>query len=176
MLIPKMPLPTPATVFHLEMRRREAFRPSAARPGFDVVAVDPPDPGLNRRFYASVGAQWQRRDRLAWTADDWESYVGRDAVRTYLGRLDGAEAGYFELEAQEGGNVEIVYLGLLPAFIGRGLGGNLLSAAVEFAWGFPGATRVWVHTCTLDHKHALENYLARGFEIFRADPPPPTGI
>jgi GNAT superfamily N-acetyltransferase len=77
--------------------------------------------------------------------------------------------GYFELESQAGGNVEISYFGLLPESIGKGLGGALLSAAVEGAWKLPDTRRVWVHTCTHDHEHALANYLKRGFRIFKTE-------
>ena len=79
--------------------------------------------------------------------------------------MDGASAGYFELQRQDGG-VEIVYFGLSPSFIGQGIGGWLLGRAVEEAWAM-GARRVWLHTCTLDSERALPNYKARGFREFR---------
>jgi GNAT superfamily N-acetyltransferase len=66
------------------------------------------------------------------------------------------------------GNVEIAYFGLLPGFIGKGLGAYLLTAATRRAWDM-GATRVWVHTCDLDHPRALANYQARGFRIFQVE-------
>ncbi len=80
-----------------------------------------------------------------------------------------------ELEAQAGGSVEIVYFGLLPEFIGQGLGGALLSAAVGRAWEVRDTKRVWVHTCSQDHENALSNYLARGFELFRTEEEEPLG-
>lgn len=169
-----MTRPSSATVFHLEMGERDAFRPSAIRPGFDVALVDSPDPELNRRFYCAVGAQWEWNDRLVWSEDAWLSHVSRDALRTYVGRLDGRDVGYFELEAQEAGNMEIVYFGLLPEYIGKGLGGSLLSAAIARAWEPSDTKRVWVHTCTHDHKRALDNYRARGFEVFKTEQEPLT--
>jgi GNAT superfamily N-acetyltransferase len=72
-------------------------------------------------------------------------------------------AGYFELRKCEDGSTEIAYFGLLPAFLGRGLGKHLLTAATEQAWA-EGANRVWLHTCTLDDPAALPNYLKRGFK------------
>jgi GNAT superfamily N-acetyltransferase len=69
---------------------------------------------------------------------------------------------------QEGGQVELAYFGLLPSFIGRGLGTELLAAAIDRAWQLrPG--RVWVHTCTLDHPRALQTYQSRGFEIYKSE-------
>ncbi|MFT5881834.1 MAG: GNAT superfamily N-acetyltransferase [Crocinitomicaceae bacterium] len=167
-----MPQPSSVTVFHLEMNERDAFRPSRVRPGFDVVIVDPPDSELNCRFYRAVGAQWEWNDRLDWSEDSWLSYVTRNEIRTYVGQLDGIDVGYFELEAQEGGNMEIVYFGLLPEYIGQGLGGVLLSAAIARAWEFSSTKRICVHTCTHDHKQALDNYRLRGFEVFRTDREP----
>jgi GNAT superfamily N-acetyltransferase len=89
-------------------------------------------------------------------------------VETWVAYLAGTPAGYFELEAQAEGNVEITYFGLLPQFIGRGLGGPLLTATVERAWAM-GARRVWVHTCSLDHPSALPGYQARGFRVFEVE-------
>lgn len=161
----------PPTIFHLEMCARGDFRPSACPPGFDVEWIDPPDPERNRELYCSVGAKWQWNDKLPWSEEDWQRYVCRDALKTFVGSLDGQVVGYFELETQDGGNVEIAYLGLLPEHIGKGLGGTLLTAAVERAWELPDTKRVWVHTCTDDHEQALANYLKRGFTVFRTETP-----
>ena len=80
----------------------------------------------------------------------------------------GETAGYFELHREDDGAVEIVYFGLLPQYTGRGLGGALLTEAVERAWA-SGAARVWLHTCTFDHPAAIPNYLARGFTVFKTE-------
>ncbi len=156
-----------ATIYYLEMRDPAAFQPSPCPPGFEVTLVDPPGPGLNRRFYSAVGAQWKWTDRLQWSEQDWHDYAHRHGLTTWLARLHDKSVGYFELESQDGGTVQIVYFGLLPECIGRGLGGPLLSAAVQQAWAFPDTRRLWVHTCSDDHRNALGNYLKRGFRIFR---------
>ena len=80
--------------------------------------------------------------------------------------MRGSPAGYFELDRQ-GESVEVAYFGLLPPFIGLGLGGALLAAAV--ARGFELSTRVWLHTCTLNHPQALANYLARGLRPYKTE-------
>jgi GNAT superfamily N-acetyltransferase len=77
-------------------------------------------------------------------------------------------AGYYELRREEDSSVEIVYFGLLPEFTGRGLGGYLLTDAVERAWA-SGARRVWLHTCSFDHPFAIQNYLDRGFTVFKTE-------
>lgn len=165
-----MTKPSPnITIFHLEMTNREDFRPSPAPVGFEVQLVDPPNPELNREFYNAVGAPWKWMDRLAWSKEDWKQCVRRDSLKTYVAQLKGEEVGYFELESQDGGDVEIVYFGLLPEYIGKNLGGPLLSVAVEAAWNLVGTRRVWVHTCTHDHQHALANYQKRGFKLFKTE-------
>ncbi len=156
-------------VFHLEMLDRAALRSRPPVAGLVTKTVDPPDPDLNRRFYYSVGSEWHWTDRLSWSKNDWQDYVDRDVLNTFVGKLDGVEVGYFELEAQASGSVEIVYFGLLPDYIGKGLGGSFLSTALERVWELPGTKRIWLHTCTQDHKHALKNYQDRGFAIFKTE-------
>ena len=91
------------------------------------------------------------------------------AVSLWVMTVANAPAGYFELRQEGDGSVEIAYFGLLPEFVGRGLGGHLLSVAVERAFE-SGARRIWLHTCTKDNPAALPNYLKRGFVPFRTEP------
>lgn len=157
------------TVWSLEMTSPADFRPSrAAVPGFEVRQARIPSPPLNRFFYTAVGGDWFWIDRLSWTYGQWLAWLDRPELETWIGSLEGTPAGYFELERQHSGNVEIAYFGLLPQFIGQGLGGALLSAAVRRAWEM-GASRVWLHTCSLDGPAALPAYQARGFRIFREE-------
>jgi GNAT superfamily N-acetyltransferase len=151
---------------HLEMTDPAQLVPArGARVEFSLVRVEIPCPPLNRFLYAAVGGDWYWIDRLTWTHAQWQSYLDRNDLETWVAYVRGAPAGYFELEAQAEGNVEIAYFGLLAQFIGQGLGGALLTAAIERAWEM-GARRVWVHTCSLDHPSALPAYQARGFRVF----------
>jgi len=160
---------TAVTTYHLEMTDPAALRPARPpRADLEVKQAKVPCPELNRFFYTAVGGDWYWIDRLKWSYERWQTYLDRPELETWLGYSGGTPAGYFELEAQLGSNVEIVYFGILPQFVGQGLGGALLAAAVERAWQM-GPTRVWVHTCTLDHPSALGNYLARGFRIFKQE-------
>jgi ribosomal protein S18 acetylase RimI-like enzyme len=149
---------------YLEMRAPDALRGAGAPPGVRarVERVERPSASEYRALYAGVGAAYHWRDRLAWDDERLATYLADPAVSVWVLLVDGARAGYFELKRVEG-DVEIVYFGLTPAFIGRGLGKYLLTRAVEEAWRAPGAARVWLHTCTLDDRAALPNYLARGF-------------
>jgi GNAT superfamily N-acetyltransferase len=154
---------------YLEMTSRAELRP--ARPSalpFQLVQVEIPCPELNRFLYTAVGTRWWWYSRLSWDYARWLAYLDRPDLETWIAHVSGTPAGYFEVERQPDAAVEIVYFGLLPGFIGKGVGGALLTAAINRAWDM-GAQRVWLHTCTLDHPQALANYLARGFRIFRVE-------
>jgi len=171
---------TPVTIVHLELIAPDQLRPKAGRPEWGVVRVPAPLPELNRFFYTAVGGDWYWIDRLGWTYQDWLKYLNRPELHTWLVTVGGVPAGYFELEMQADGNIEIAYFGLLPAVVGEGLGGWALTRAVQECWA-TGAQRIWMHTCNLDHPAALANYLARGFREFKREtkyedlPPRPTG-
>jgi GNAT superfamily N-acetyltransferase len=121
-----------------------------------------------RYLYVEVGRNYHWIDRLPWTDEDITAYLSQPEISLWLMTEDGANAGYFELRRCEDGSVEVAYFGLLPQFIGRGLGKHLLTCAVEEAWDM-GANRVWLHTCTLDDKAAMPNYLKRGFQPFTTE-------
>ena len=86
---------------------------------------------------------------------------------TYILKVKHEIAGFFEfIYHKEKFEIEIVYMGLLEEYFGKKLGGYLLSEAIKISRTF-NIHRTWVHTCSLDHKNALNNYLARGMSIFR---------
>jgi GNAT superfamily N-acetyltransferase len=156
-------------ITYLEMTSPADLRP--ARPpavDFPIRRARVACPELNRFLYTAVGGDWFWIDRLSWSYDRWLAWLSRPEVETWIGYLEETPAGYFELERQAGGNVELSYFGLLPRFIGRGLGGALLTRAIERAWEV-GAARVWVNTCDLDGPASLGNYQARGFRIFKTE-------
>lgn len=157
------------TTYYLEMNSRDRLRPRLlSRGGLDLARVDPPEPELNRCFYTGIGADWHWTDRLSWTRGDWLDYLMRPGIETWVLRVGDSPAGYFELDARSGREVQIVYFGLLKQYTGGGFGAHLLTAAVERAWEL-GACRVWLHTCSLDDPRALPHYLARGFALYRQD-------
>lgn len=122
---------------------------------------------FNRYLYCLVGSAWQWTDKLSWSEQQWQDYVANESLKTWVAYYKGTIAGYFELIKSENGDVEIAYFGLAPQFIGKGFGGYMLSYAIKQAWQQCEAKRVIVNTCSLDHQGALNNYQARGFEIYR---------
>ena len=134
-----------------------------------VNLLIPSDFQLNKFLYKQIGKRHYWVDRLIWTDQDWIKYVSRFDLYTYILKVNHEIAGFFEfIFHKEKLEIEIAYLGLLEEYIGKGLGGCLLSEAIKIAWTFK-IHRTWVHTCSLDHKNALNNYLARGMSVFNSE-------
>ena len=136
---------------------------------FSIALVDPADFQLNKFFYKNIGKNHHWVDRLAWNEKQWIDYVSDKKIKTYVLKNKKDFAGYFELIFHPDKNeVEIAYLGLLEEYHNKKLGSYLLSEAIKNAF-LDNPKRVWVHTCSLDHKNALKNYIARGMKIFKTE-------
>ena len=124
---------------------------------------------LNKFFYKNIWKKHKWIDRLAWTENQWIDYVSNKNVETYVFKSKTDLAGFFELISHsEKKEVEIAYFGLLEEFQSKKLGSYLLSQAIQKSFK-ANVNRVWVHTCSLDHKNALNNYIARGMKIFKTE-------
>ena len=136
---------------------------------YSINLVDPIDFQLNKFFYKNIGKNHHWVDRLVWTEHQWIEYVSNKNVKTYVLKNEKDFAGYFELNLHpEKNEVEIAYLGLLEEYHNKKLGSYLLSFAIKKSF-LNNPKRVWVHTCSLDHKNALKNYIARGMKIFKTE-------
>lgn len=143
-----------------------------------LLRAERPSPELGRFLYTAVGGNWYWTDRLTWSYERWTEWQ-TNGTETSVAYLAGTPAGYFELDGSQPGQVELAYIGLLPDCVGKGIGGWLLTRALQRAWEL-GPDRVWVHTCTLDGPNALNNYRARGMRVSgvetrvqELDPEPP---
>jgi GNAT superfamily N-acetyltransferase len=155
------------TVSYLVMYAPEQLRPKLLDDQrLQIQPVVPPRWQFNQSMYCRIGADWSWREKRDWDEAQWLAYAEAPGLHTFAVSWAGEPAGYFELRQDPHGGTEIAYFGLLQAFIGKGLGGAMLSSALEHAWQL-GSDRVWVHTCTLDHPAALANYQARGMRIYR---------
>ena len=124
---------------------------------------------LNKFLYCYVGGPWTWTDKLSDTDSQWQAYVEDPKLHTWVAYYKGAIAGYFEMQQQAQGDVEIIQFGLTPEFLGKGMGGYFLTNALEQAWALPNTKRVWLHTCSLDHPSAKANYEARGFTHYKTE-------
>ena len=136
---------------------------------YSLNLLEPIDFQLNKFFYKNIGKKHKWVDRLVWTENQWIDYVSSEKVKTYVFKNNNDLAGFFELISHtEKKEVEIAYFGLLEEFQNKKLGSYLLSQAIKKSFE-ENINRVWVHTCSLDHKYALNNYIARGMKIFKTE-------
>ena len=137
--------------------------------GYIIEIINPADFQINKFFYKNVGKKHKWIDRLIWTEKQWIQYTTDENVKTYVLKKKEDLAGYFELIKHKDKNeVEIAYLGLLEEYQNKKLGSFLLSEAIKNSF-YEKTQRVWVHTCSLDHKNALKNYISRGMKIFKKE-------
>ena len=131
--------------------------------------VDPPDFQLNKFFYKEIGRKHKWIDRLVWSDRNWSDYLSSSNVKTYVLKQSEDLIGFFEqIFYKDKLECEIAYFGILEEYIGKKFGAYLLSEAIKKSFN-NGSKRVWVHTCSLDHKHALKNYLSRGMKIYNTE-------
>ena len=136
---------------------------------YSVQRLKIPDFQLNKFFYKNIGKDHHWVDRLVWTEKQWNDYVLDPKVKTFILRDNNDLVGYFELILHKDKNeVEIAYLGLLQEYHNKKLGSFILSSAIKNSF-LENPKRVWVHTCSLDHKNALNNYISRGMKIFKKE-------
>ena len=155
---------------YLEIKSLTDLNISSVLPkGYEVQIIKPADFQLNKFFYKNIGKKHHWIDRLIWDEKDWTQYVSDEKVKTYVLKKKDDLVGYFELIIHKDKNeVEIAYLGLLEEYHNKKLGSYLLSTAIKNSFEC-NPQRVWVHTCSLDHKNALSNYIARGMKIFKKE-------
>ena len=131
--------------------------------------VNPPDFQLNKFFYKEIGKKHSWTDRLVWDDKKWIDYLENSGVNTYTLKHKKDFIGYFEqIFDKDKLDCEIAYFGIFEEYIGKQLGGYLLSEAIKISFNI-GSKRIWVHTCSLDHKNALQNYLSRGMKVFKSE-------
>lgn len=155
-------------VWHIEMLDQGQATNEVMVKNYQLKKTEIPLPELNRFLYVTVGAPWTWYMRVSWSYQQWYDYLAGGNIQTWVAYKGATPAGYFELDIQKNKNVEIAYFGLVPEFIGKGHGKALLQDAINKAWKV-GGNRVWLHTCSLDHPQALNNYLARGFKVFKEE-------
>ena len=124
---------------------------------------------LNKFFYKNIGKKHKWVDRLIWNEEKWIAYLSSDKVKTYIFKRNDELVGFFELIFHfNRKETEIAYFGILEEYQNKKLGSYLLSEAIKKSFK-NNVNRVWVHTCSLDHKNALNNYISRGMKVFKTE-------
>ena len=145
---------------------KDSERPSE---DYKVNLIEPTDFQLNKFFYKNIGKKHKWIDRLIWTEQKWIKYVSNKDVKTFVLKNKNDLVGFYELVLHlEKKEVEIAYFGILEEYQNKKLGSFLLSDAIKKSFR-ENVVRVWLHTCSLDHKNALNNYLSRGMKIFKTE-------
>lgn len=156
-------------ITYLEMTERPKpshWAPAAGKWAF--MLADRPTPSFYRYLYDTVGEPWLWYERRALGEEELAAIIHDPKVDIYVLYADGVPAGFAELDRRNSPDIELAYFGLIPDFVGRGLGPYLLSQALEEAWSHE-PERLWVHTCTLDHPKALAVYQRAGFTPYKQE-------
>ena len=145
---------------------KEGEKPSA---DYSLDLIDSINFQLNKFFYKNIGKKHKWVDRLTWSEEKWINYVSSEKVKSYVFKHKDDLVGFFELIFHlENNEIEIAYFGILEEYQNKKLGSYLLSEAIKKSFK-NNVNRVWVHTCSLDHKNALNNYISRGMKVFKTE-------
>ncbi len=158
------------TVTHLEQRAPPSHAPPAPpRDDLTIARAHAPTTSFYRYLYETVGADWLWSDRDRRMSDAALAAIVRDpAVEVFVLYAAGVPAGFIELDRRAPPEIELAYLGLMPEFVGQGLGAWLLDWGIRRAWSYS-PSRFWVHTQTLDHPGALPLYQKLGFVVYKTE-------
>ena len=127
------------------------------------------DININKFFYRQVGKEHFWRDRLLWSDNEWKKYINNENLQTGVMKINDNMVGFYEQEFHEYKNeIELIQMGILKEHQGKKLGSYLLKHIIQETFSRD-IERLCVHTCSLDHKHALNNYLSKGLKIFKEE-------
>jgi GNAT superfamily N-acetyltransferase len=138
------------------------------REGLSVIHARKPTVAYYRFLYASVGSSYNWASRRKLSDTELALLIHDPRMENHVLHVDGVPAGFAELDRRNPAEIELVQFGLVPEFIGQGLGKYFLNWTVAKAWSY-GPKRFWLHTCTQDHKAALPNYLKGGFTVYKEE-------
>jgi ribosomal protein S18 acetylase RimI-like enzyme len=157
------------TVTHLEMTsppKRAATPPPGMK--LALLRAEPMPVGFYRYLYNAVGEPWLWSERRLLDDAALQSIVADSKVEIFVLYVAGVPAGFFELDCRTGADIELAHIGLLPDFIGRGLGQHLVGSAVDAAWQ-RSPQRLTARTRSLDHPRAFTALQRAGFVPVRQE-------
>lgn len=155
-----------SVVISLEMLAPPAQRHEGNTRGLQLQRAVRPQLSWYRDVFARIGSDWLWSSRLELSDDELRKALNDSNMEVYTARYGSEDVGLLELDFREPGVCELVYFGLLPSQVGKGVGRWLMNRALEIVWARP-IERFWLHTCTHDHPDALLFYMRSGFRPFR---------
>jgi GNAT superfamily N-acetyltransferase len=156
------------TTTYLEMFAHNGRSIPHSAPGVTVVYVRKPTVAWYRFLYDAVGKDWDWTSRKKLPDDELARIIHDPLVELHVLFVDGVPAGFAELDRRVAGEIELKQFGLVPEFIGRGLGKYFLQWTIDKVFSYA-PNRFWLHTCTDDHPVALPNYQKAGFAIYKTE-------
>jgi len=156
------------TVYYLEMLAKPQRTVPAPRGGLMVMHAQRPTVAYYRFLYNTVGGNYHWYSRGKLPDADLAAVIQHPPNEVHVLHADGVPAGFAELDRRAADEIELVQFGLMPEFIGQGLGKYFLQWTIDRAWSYQ-PRRFWLHTCTLDHPRALPNYLEAGFAMYKQE-------
>ena len=156
--------------FFLELKKNKKLTRSVIIPKNSKITLETEkDISINKFFYRQIGKDHFWRDRLLWSDNEWRKYINNKNMQTGIMKINENFVGFYEQEFHENENeIELIQMGILQEYQGMKLGSFLLKFIIQNSFSRD-VERLWVHTCSLDHKYALNNYLSKGLKIFREE-------
>jgi ribosomal protein S18 acetylase RimI-like enzyme len=156
--------------YFLEIKQRsfKKFKINSSR-NYSIYLEDNNKFELNKFFYKQIGVDHYWRDRLIWSKNDWLKYVSSSGLETWILKKENDPVGFYEQQYHSTTkDVELINMGILKEHRGNNLGSILLMHAINKAFSKK-TKKMWVHTCSLDHKYALKNYISKGFNVYKEE-------
>jgi GNAT superfamily N-acetyltransferase len=156
--------------FFLELKKTKKVNQQTVYPKNVKILLDTKkDININKFFYRQIGKDHFWRDRLLWSDKEWQKYINNKNLETGIMKINNELVGFYEQEFHENRNeMELIQMGILKEYQGKKLGSFLLKYIIQNVHS-RNIERLWVHTCSLDHKYALNNYLSKGLKIFKEE-------
>tara|TARA_B110000967_G_C18731310_1_gene482723 strand:+ start:376 stop:885 length:510 start_codon:yes stop_codon:yes gene_type:complete len=156
--------------FFLELKKKTKQNESITFPKNVKIYIETKkNININKFFYRQIGKDHFWRDRLLWSDKEWEKYINNKNLETGIMTFDGELIGFYEQEFHQTRNeIELIQMGILKEYQSKKFGSFLLKHIIKQAFN-KNIERLRVHTCSLDHRHALDNYLSKGFTVFKEE-------
>ena len=135
---------------------------------FKINLDDKKNFDINKFFYKQIGIDHYWRDRLIWSDKEWSNYIKDRNLETWILKTNNDLVGFYEQKYHKNNEVELINMGIMKEYRGKKIGSKLLLHSIKTAFQ-NNSKRMWVHTCSLDHKYALQNYLSKGFKVFKKE-------
>ncbi|MCP4328155.1 MAG: GNAT family N-acetyltransferase [Alphaproteobacteria bacterium] len=160
---PKKPRILDFVITYLEMTgppKLSVIMPSGRK--LALLRAEEPTVSFYRYLYNTVGEPWLWWERRALADDALRAIIEDDKIDVYVLYANGVPAGFAELDRRRLPEIDLAFFGLIPEFIGQGLGRYFLNVIIETAWSLK-PRRLTVNTCNFDHPKAIQTYQRAGF-------------